>query len=618
VSATLLSTLRRLLLLISALAIAWGAVVILTGGLTFALGPVRVSSHGIVNPLLVALTATAAAALPLAGGRRGFRTDVAQALHPATLVAFTGGLLFIYQWAVARPLWLDEQMIALNIRERTLSDLAHGLWLGQSAPFGWLAAERAVLLTFGDGERAMRAVPLLFALGTVVAAWWIGRRWMNGPAATLLVLVCSFGQWVSFYSLELKHYSADVFWSLLLPALAAWALEESEENGTAFRRAPVWWLFAAVGQLFSNGALLVTPGVAAVLFVLIGIRHGARRAAFFAGFGLLWIASFALHYLVAIRHALSSAYLGEYWTFAFPPQGHGAKAVLLWLFAQGRPLALKPGGTGLWLLFWGAALWGFAWTRKRALGLLFFVVAASAFVFAAMRLVPMYERLSLWMIPSMYVGVALLLDRSMENLRGAVRRPTRFVSLIAAAMGCAAACVVAADVVWKGISDFKGARPPDANHRLDDRSTARWLIQQVQPGDVLVTTHLALPALWWYGNLQVVEAERPGRSQPEHVRLLEVSYEPDKARCARSELADHLYGASRALVFYGFRFDDVPKGFDELLLHELSDAGAITEFRAFAGDSRAAVVDLRARAAPVAPSSSAPSGCVLARPARRW
>src|SRR5438034_6159469 len=85
----------------------------------------------------------------------------------ALIIALVGAGLEIFQWAWARPLWLDEQMIALNLRDRRLVDLAGPLWLGQSAPLGWLAVQRAAVLLLGTSERALRLVPILFGLGTL-------------------------------------------------------------------------------------------------------------------------------------------------------------------------------------------------------------------------------------------------------------------------------------------------------------------------------------------------------------------------------------------------------------------------------------------------------------------
>src|SRR5690242_6520245 len=102
------------------------------------------------------------------------------------IIAIAGAGLVIYQWAVARPLRLDEEMIAINIRDRSFTALAGKLSLEQSAPYGWLVLERISLLAFGSGERSLRLVPLLFGLAMIATALWIGRRWLNGVATSIL------------------------------------------------------------------------------------------------------------------------------------------------------------------------------------------------------------------------------------------------------------------------------------------------------------------------------------------------------------------------------------------------------------------------------------------------
>src|SRR5262249_27171910 len=153
------------------------------------------------------------------------------------------GALIVYQWAVARPLWLDEEMLAINVRDRGVFDLAGRLSLGQTAPYGWLVVERLAHATLGDGERAMRALPVAFGLAAIAAAVWIGRRWLRSASACALVLMVGAGQWLTYSYVELKQYSADVCFGLLLPALAAWSIETD--------RALVWWLVAAAAQFFS-------------------------------------------------------------------------------------------------------------------------------------------------------------------------------------------------------------------------------------------------------------------------------------------------------------------------------------------------------------------------------
>src|SRR5205809_862507 len=92
---------------------------------------------------------------------------------PASLAALAGATILIYWWHLARPLWVDEEMLALNVRDHRFFDLAGPLWLDQAAPLGWLALERLAWLTLGASERAMRLLPVFFGIGTLVICVWI-------------------------------------------------------------------------------------------------------------------------------------------------------------------------------------------------------------------------------------------------------------------------------------------------------------------------------------------------------------------------------------------------------------------------------------------------------------
>ena len=125
----------------------------------------------------------------------------------AFTIAAAAIVIDVYQWSNALPLWVDEETIALNVRDRSLRDLSGALWLGQSAPFGWLVLERMAMATIGTSEAAVRAVPLLFGIATVGAAAWVGRRWMGRVGAAVFVLLCWISPYLSHYRFEVKHYT---------------------------------------------------------------------------------------------------------------------------------------------------------------------------------------------------------------------------------------------------------------------------------------------------------------------------------------------------------------------------------------------------------------------------
>jgi len=160
--------------------------------------------------------------------RQGLQAALRRAAWIPYVLALAGSALLLYWNATARPLWVDEEMLLLNVRDRGFLELAGPLWLDQTAPLGWLVLERLLFITLGRSEPALRLLPAAFGIATLVTAAWIGRRWMGVAGAALFVALCATGEWMVFFTLELKHYSADLFGALLIPALAAWAIENDE------------------------------------------------------------------------------------------------------------------------------------------------------------------------------------------------------------------------------------------------------------------------------------------------------------------------------------------------------------------------------------------------------
>ena len=529
------------------------------------------------------------------------------------MIAAAGAALLVWQWAGGRPLWLDEEMIAINLRDRSLGGLAGALSLGQTAPYGWLAIERLVVLLFGGGERALRFVPMACGVATLAVAVWIGRRWLGVLGAVSLVLLCSLGRWLTFYFLELKPYSADALFALWLPALAVLAVEDR-------RRARLFWVIAAVGQWFANGALLAAPAAAAVLAISVWRRDGARAVPGVIAPGALWLALFALHYGLVLRHALGSAFLQGTWAFAFPPPGATPFEIVRWLAQQLTPFAAKPGGTSLGLALWLAAALGFAAALaappRRSLAAAFALVPVSAFLLAALRLVPLYERVSIWVVPALYVGVALLADVAAGVARGF--SPASVAVRAGGWIAVCAALILTLDISIAGAIDA-GQRPDDSNRSLDDRAAIRWLSARHRDGDAWITTHFGLPALWWYGG----SMSPPG--------AFELTYIPDRRECPADgpgNLSRALQPYGRVVVYLGFRFDDTPPGFDDLLVDRLSELGAVTDYRRFDTRGIGIVVDRgqpsnrpatlsQLDARPI-DDAVRPEGCITIRAARSW
>jgi hypothetical protein len=544
-------------------------------------------------------------------------------------IAIAGIALKIYLWYYSRPLWLDEEMVFLNIRDRTLFELAAPLWLDQSAPLGWLTVQRIVLDLFGSGDRAVRALSVLFGIGTVIVATWTGIRWMTVAGASLLVLLCSFGMWMTHYSLEAKPYAGDAFWALLLPALVMWTTEgETGGRSVALRRSMVWWLVATLGVWMSYGAIFAAPACAVVLCLAAWRYDGPRRAVIVAFQGLLWLAAFGAHYYLVLRHARASDFLVDYWSSGLPPAGASAASAVSWVVRQAQPIASHPGGTGLWLSFWLAAACGvvLSFRQRPLLASAMFAVIVSAGIFAAVGLVPFQDRLALWIVPAVYVAIALGADASIHFIRQAfVRR-----AVIPAAIAVATAVLVwplSADILKSGRSSLT-LRAVD-NHALNDRAAARFLTIQHQPGDALVANHFGLPALWWYGGISIGDPYA-GSRYTDGGPIFELTHEWPGRSCRRiqgqTQPQRALAGVRRAAIYLGFG-SRIPPGLQELALNAFSEFSQVVSFKLVSNEGVVAIFDLQAPPEPGAVATrptwrgDVPArlhGCVNVRPARRW
>lgn len=615
-----------MLLVVAGLAAVWAGVAALTGGFFWEIGPLRISSRDPWRPLMVAIAAGAGAlALTDPARLRAVLEPRVKWLREtlpfaerlrhrgvwtlAIAIALVGIAVDIYQWSGAPTFWLDEEMIALNFRDRSFAELSGALWLEQSAPYGWLVLQRAVLLTIGDGELALRLVPLLFGIATVIGALWVGRRWLGTIGMPGLVLLCWISPLLSHYRFEVKHYTADVFLGLMLPALVAWAIE-GERASTRARRALIWWLVAAAGQFFANGALLVAPPCAAVLLVALWRRDGWRAANRALAGGVLWLGAVAGHYELSLRF---TAHLRDYWADQFPPRSAGVVELTQWFVNRLERLASNPAGTGRWLSLWLLAAAGFAFGRHRWLAAAFAAVVVSVFVYVITGYVPLYERFSIWIVPGLYVGIMLLADRAARATRSAWNS-RQWIHVAVSLATVVLTLRLASDVVVRGYHDLDIPHPTE-KQQLIDRSAVRWLLAQQRSGDTLLTTRLGWPAIWWYGGISIAYPdENTNRAEG-----YEMTYEP---RCTGP--LEPPPNTRRLLVYLGF--PDVPNGFESVLKRSLDEVGVTTRFQKYADRGRTFVVDLDRPPTGVIPpapddhdaAAKQLPGCVGIRPLRRW
>jgi hypothetical protein len=228
---------------------------------------------------------------------------------------------------------------------------------------------------------------------------------------------------------------------------------------------------------------------------------------------------------------------------------------------------------------------------------------------------PLVERLSLWIVPALLFGVALFVDCGVRLARSSVER--RNWAHLAVASGILfAAFQVGADIVANGIRVLAYERPAGSKQGIDDRSGVRWLMRDQREGDLLLTTHLGLPAVWWYAGASLANADAHGARLPDGTPIFEVAYASPGPECRNDPLRDVVTPARRVLVYFGF--PDVPDGFDDLVVRSLSRFGGVAAEREFSLSSRAAVINIHQRLENAPAPASQLDGCLVVRRASPW
>lgn len=245
------------------------------------------------------------------------RTVDAVLNSPRTLwfLVLTGLVLRFAQYMSDRSLWLDEAYLALNLIDRSYSELLKPLTYHQYAPVGFLITQKWLISVFGTNEYAMRLFPFLCGASSCAVFALVARRLLSSDAANLAMGLFALSDGLIFYAAELKQYSTDVLVTLIICLLFQRFLEFPGKATSA--------AFAAGGALliwFSHPAVFVLAGTGTTALLLLWRKTGWRSALAFGWVVAIWMLSFAITYKLFLAEPVSSPDLRSSFSTHFLPQ----------------------------------------------------------------------------------------------------------------------------------------------------------------------------------------------------------------------------------------------------------------------------------------------------------
>ena len=395
-------------------------------------------------------------------------------------IVAVGALAQIYYFLGARSLRQDEAFIALNVRFLSVRELLGPLDYYQVAPAGWLLSEKLLDGLTGRYEYDLRILSLLAGLAALAAFRHLAARTTRGVGFLCAVSLLAFSPVFVWFTADAKPYALDIMFACLIPAIGLHLLTTTRPGLWAW----IAFLVAGVAAcLFSIPAVYVLFGAGSVVFLKRAVEKDWRGAAATAAICAIWLAVFAVVFmrLAAPQAEASGGAEGFYETYFAPlPRSLGT---LAWYVTMPKAILYYFFG-GLQFAVAGLIVVGLIHgvRRERWLLLMLLVPALAAVVGSGLKLYPLYERLTLFMLPATILLVGIGFSAIMVRTRSLAGAAVLFI----AAVGPSA---------WALAGDLAKS-PPFAMQEI--RPVLKTLSRKVRPGDVIYVTSTSAPAFMVY------------------------------------------------------------------------------------------------------------------------
>jgi len=300
------------------------------------------------------------------------------------IVIFYSIYIRVRMYMLGMSLWTDEARLAESILDRTMLEmLTPPLANMQTAPVLYLVVVKTLTMIFGASEAVLRIYSFAALLGMLILQGVLLRRVfrVSGVFTLFSVAVSATLGYYIYYSNELKPYMGDAAF-ILIVLLGYYAYREGF-FGSGLKSAVVLGSLFSVCMLFSTPAVFLAGSVFIVEFLSRCIRKDRKAILYIVIGGLIFIAVFALNYLLWLKPIATFEGMIDYWNnrkFDFLMTD---KAVISQNISIIRNL-LSPLGQAIWITL-PFAIFGFAISLARrniytaAVGLfLFILLIASA------------------------------------------------------------------------------------------------------------------------------------------------------------------------------------------------------------------------------------------------
>jgi hypothetical protein len=235
--------------------------------------------------------------------------DTGALVYLSYAIMLIGAALRLSVYFQNRNLFIDEADLARNIYERNFVGLIHPLSYFQYAPPLFLWGAKLCAMILGYGEYALKVVPLLSGIGTIILMYLLLQKYEVKKVAWYPLFLLSTGIIYLRYATEFKQYSSDCLIALGLIYLAL-SVDSSKMGIPKF--VSIWIYAGSIAVWGSMPSVFILAGVGSYYFALFYSTGGLKKIYALIIPVAMWIAQFLLYYFIILKPQIQSDYLQNF------------------------------------------------------------------------------------------------------------------------------------------------------------------------------------------------------------------------------------------------------------------------------------------------------------------
>ena len=220
--------------------------------------------------------------------------------HAAFYLIALGLFLRLNHFFENRSFWLDEAYVAFNLTHLSLKDILLFVpFFGPQAspPMLFLLTEKILMLTLGNNEIVLRSFPAACSIASLILFSFFCTNFLKKKYRLLALSIFIISEPLIYYAAELKPYSTDLLFSLILYLSCSF----NKENNISFQQILFLGALGSIAIFFSYPSAFI---LASIGITLLFRSVKSRNKTDFIKTVLIcfwWLLNIFFLYYVAIR-----------------------------------------------------------------------------------------------------------------------------------------------------------------------------------------------------------------------------------------------------------------------------------------------------------------------------